>query len=134
MCIRDRQLTARQAELAAAKPALDAARAEAGRHAGDAAQLDALTAQVTQAQSAPAAYDALDTLCRQQTEARDAARLAAAPVSYTHLDVYKRQALMAVFLSLGCTRLPGRRRLSPALRRSITRSYRVMVCMVMSSA
>ena len=59
------QLAARQAELAAAKPALDAARAEAGRHAGDAAQLDALTAQVTQAQSALAAYDALDTLCRQ---------------------------------------------------------------------
>ena len=72
------QLAARQAELAAAKPALDAARAEAGRHAGDAAQLDALTAQVTQAQSALAAYDALDTFCRQQTEARDAARLAAA--------------------------------------------------------
>ena len=72
------QLAARQAELAAAKPALDAARAEADRHAGDAAQLDALTAQVTQAQSALAAYDALDTLCRQQAEARDAARLAAA--------------------------------------------------------
>ncbi len=72
------QLAARQAELAAAKPALDAARAEADRHAGDAAQLDALTAQVTQAQSTLAAYDALDTLCRQQTEARDAARLAAA--------------------------------------------------------
>ena len=72
------QLAARQAELAAAKPALDAARAEADRHAGDAAQLDALTAQVTQAQSALAAYDTLDTLCRQQTEARDAARLAAA--------------------------------------------------------
>ncbi len=72
------QLAARQAELTAAKPALDAARAEADRHAGDAAQLDALTAQVTQAQSALAAYDALDTLCRQQTEARDAARLAAA--------------------------------------------------------
>ena len=72
------QLAARQAELAAAKPALDAARAEADCHAGDAAQLDALTAQVTQAQSALAAYDALDALCRQQTEARDAARLAAA--------------------------------------------------------
>ena len=72
------QLAARQAELAAARPALDAARAEADRHAGDAVQLDALTAQVTQAQSALAAYDALDALCRQQTEARDAARLAAA--------------------------------------------------------
>ena len=72
------QLAARQTELAAAKPALDAARAEADRHAGDAAQLDALTAQVTQAQSALAAYDTLDALCRQQTEARDAARLAAA--------------------------------------------------------
>ena len=72
------QLTARQAELAAARPALDAARAEADHHAGDAAQLDALTAQVTQAQSALAAYDALDALCRQQTEARNAAQLAAA--------------------------------------------------------
>ena len=72
------QLAARQAELAAAKPALDAARAEADRHAGDAVQLDALTAQVTQAQSALAACDALDAVCRQQTEARDAARLAAA--------------------------------------------------------
>ena len=72
------QLAARQAELVAARPALDAARAEADRHAGDAAQLDALTAQVTQAQSALAAYDALDALCRQQTEAQDAARLAAA--------------------------------------------------------
>ena len=72
------QLAARQAELAAAKPALDAARAEADRHAGDAAQLDALTAQVTQAQSALTAYDALDTLCRQQTETRDAAQLATA--------------------------------------------------------
>ena len=72
------QLAARQAELAAAKPALDAARAEADRHAGDAAQLDALTVQVTQAQSALAAYDVLDALCRQQTEARDTARLAAA--------------------------------------------------------
>ena len=72
------QLAARQAELAAAKPALDAARAEADRHAGDAAQLDALTVQVTQAQSALAAYDALDTLCRQRTAARDAAQLAAA--------------------------------------------------------
>lgn len=72
------QLAARQAELAAAKPALDAARTEADRHAGDAAQLDALTAQVTQAQTALAAYDALDALCRQQNEARDAARLAAA--------------------------------------------------------
>ena len=72
------QLATRQAELAAAKPSLDAARAEADRHAGDTAQLDALTVQVTQAQSALAAYDALDAVCRQQTEARDAARLAAA--------------------------------------------------------
>ena len=72
------QLAARQAELAAAKPVLDTARTEADRHAGDAAQLDALTAQVTQARTALAAYDALDALCRQQNEARDAARLAAA--------------------------------------------------------
>jgi len=81
------QLTARQAELAAARPALDAARAEAARHAGDAAQLDTLTAQVTQAQSALAAYDALDALCRQQTEARDAARLAAAQAHKRHTQL-----------------------------------------------
>ena len=72
------QLAARQAELAAVRPSLDAARTEADRHAGDAAQLDALTAQVTQAQSALTAYDALDAVCRQQTAARNAARLAAA--------------------------------------------------------
>ena len=72
------QLSARQAELAAALPALDAARAEAARHAGDTAQLDALAAQVAQAQTDLAAYDALDTLCHQQADARDAAQLAAA--------------------------------------------------------
>ena len=89
------QLTARQAELAAARPALDAARAEADRHAGDAAQLDALTAQVTQAQSALAAYDALDTLCRQQTEARDAARLAAAQAHKRHTQLDSLNAALA---------------------------------------
>ena len=89
------QLAARQAELAAARPALDAARAEADRHAGDAAQLDALTAQVTQAQSALAAYDALDTLCRQQTEARDAARLAAAQAHKRHTQLDSLNAALA---------------------------------------
>ena len=90
------QLVARQAELAAAKPALDAARAEADRHAGDAAQLDALTVQVTQAQSALAAYDALDTLCRQQTEARDAARLAAAQAHKRRTQLDSLNAALAV--------------------------------------
>ncbi len=73
-----RQLAAKQAELAAAVPALEAARAESARHAGDAAQLDVLTSQVTQAQTALAAYDELDKLCREQKQASDAAQLARA--------------------------------------------------------
>ena len=73
-----KQLAAKQAELAAAVPALEAARTESARHAGDAAQLDALTGQVTQAKAALAAYDALDKFCRQHGAARDAAQLARA--------------------------------------------------------
>ena len=72
------QLAAKQADLAAAQPVLEAARAESDRHAGDAAQLDVLAGQVTQAQTALAAYDELDALCHQQQAARDAAQLAAA--------------------------------------------------------
>ena len=72
------QLMEKQAALAAAVPALDAARAESARHAGDAAQLDALTGQVTQAKAALSAYDALDALCREQKQAADAAQLARA--------------------------------------------------------
>ena len=72
------QLTEKQAALAAAVPALDAARAESARHAGDAAQLDALAGQVTQAKAALSAYDALDALCREQKQAADAAQLARA--------------------------------------------------------
>ena len=72
------QLAAKQADLAAAQPVLEAARAESTRHAGDAAQLDVLAGQVTQAQTALAAYDELDALCHQQQAARDAAQLAAA--------------------------------------------------------
>ena len=48
-----RQLAEQQAALDAARPALDAAKAESARHAGDAARLDALTGQVTQARTAP---------------------------------------------------------------------------------
>ena len=72
------QLTEKQAALAAAVPALEAARTESARHAGDAAQLDALTGQVTQAKAALSAYDALDALCREQKQAADAAQLARA--------------------------------------------------------
>ena len=72
------QLAAKQAELTAALPVLEAARAESARHAGDSAQLDVLAGQVTQAQTALAAYDELDALCHQQQAARDAAQLAAA--------------------------------------------------------
>ncbi len=73
-----RQLAAKQADLAAALPALEAARAESARHAGDAAQLDTLAGQVTQARTALSAYDELDKLCREQKQASDAAQLARA--------------------------------------------------------
>ena len=49
------QLAAKQADLAAAQPVLEAARAESTRHAGDAAQLDLLAGQATQAKAALAA-------------------------------------------------------------------------------
>ena len=70
-----RQLAEQQAALDAARPALDAAKAESARHAGDAARLDALTGQVTQARTALNAYDELDALCREQKQAQDAAQL-----------------------------------------------------------
>ena len=73
-----RQLAARQAELAAALPALEAARAESARHTEDAARLDELAGQVTQAQTALAAYDELDSLCREHAQAGAAAQLARA--------------------------------------------------------
>ena len=73
-----RQLAAKQAELAAARPALEAARAESARHTGDAARLDALTGQVTQARAALSAYNELDRLCREHRQAGDAAQLARA--------------------------------------------------------
>ena len=73
-----RQLAARRAELAAALPALEAARAESARHTEDAARLDELAGQVTQAQTALAAYDELDSLCREHAQAGAAAQLARA--------------------------------------------------------
>ena len=73
-----RQLAEQQAALDAARPALDAAKAESARHADDAARLDALTGQVTQARTALNAYDELDALCREQKQAQDAAQLAGA--------------------------------------------------------
>ena len=72
------QLAQKQAALDTARPTLDAARAESARHAQDAARLDILAGQVTQAKAALDAYDALDKLCRQQAQAQDAARLAGA--------------------------------------------------------
>ena len=70
-----RQLASKQTELAALLPRRDAARAEAARHAGDAAQLDALTAQLERAKAQLAAWDALDKLCREQDAARSDAQL-----------------------------------------------------------
>ena len=70
-----RQLASKQAELDSLLPRRDAARAEAARHAGDAAQLDALTAQLERAKAQLAAWDALDKLCREQDAARSDAQL-----------------------------------------------------------
>ena len=72
------RLDAIQQQLGAARPALDAAKAESARHADDAARLDALTGQVTQARTALTAYDELDALCQEQKQAQDAAQLAGA--------------------------------------------------------
>ena len=70
-----RQLASKQAELDSLLPRRDAARAEAARHAGDAAQLDTLTAQLERAKAQLAAWDALDKLCREQDAARSDAQL-----------------------------------------------------------
>ena len=72
------RLDAIQQQLGAARPALDAAKAESARHADDVARLDALTGQVTQARTTLTAYDELDALCREQKQAQDAAQLAGA--------------------------------------------------------
>ena len=70
-----RQRVEKQAELAALLPRRDAARADAARHAGDAAALDALTAQLERARAGLDACDALDKLCHAQTAARSEADL-----------------------------------------------------------
>ena len=70
-----RQLTAKQAELKILLPRRDAAREAAARHAGDAAQLDALTAQLERAKASLAACDALDKLCAEQSAAQTQADL-----------------------------------------------------------
>ena len=89
------QLAAKQADLAAAQPVLEAARAESARHAGDAAQLDLLAGQATQAKAALAAYDELERLCRQQGTARDAAQLARAQAAQKRAQLEELAAKLA---------------------------------------
>ena len=89
------QLAAKQADLAAAQPVLEAARAESDRHAGDAAQLDLLAGQATQAKAALAAYDELERLCRQQSAARDAAQLARAQAAQKRAQLEELAAKLA---------------------------------------
>ena len=89
------QLAAKQADLAAAQPVLEAARAESARHAGDAAQLDLLAGQATQAKAAFAAYDELERLCRQQGTARDAAQLARAQAAQKRAQLEELAAKLA---------------------------------------
>ena len=89
------QLAAKQADLAAAQPVLEAARAESARHAGDAAQLDLLAGQATQAKAALAAYDELERLCRQQGTARDAAQLARAQAAQKRTQLEELAAKLA---------------------------------------
>ena len=68
-----RQRRAKEDELALLLPRREAARREAALHAGDAARLDALTAQLERANAALSACYALDKLCQQQTAARQEA-------------------------------------------------------------
>ena len=89
------QLAAKQADLAAAQPVLEAARAESARHAGDAAQLDLLAGQATQAKAALAAYDELERLCCQQGTARDAAQLARAQAAQKRAQLEELAAKLA---------------------------------------
>jgi len=89
------QLAAKQAALAAAQPVLEAARAESVRHAGDAAQLDLLAGQATQAKASLAAYDELERLCRQQGTARDAAQLARAQAAQKRAQLEELAAKLA---------------------------------------
>ena len=90
-----RQLAEKQAALAASVTALDAARAESARHTGDAARLDALTAQLTQAQTALDAYDALDAVCKEQQRAEDAARLARAQAAKRRTQLAELDSVLA---------------------------------------
>ena len=73
------RLDAIQQQLGAARQAAQLARQLAEQQAAlDAARLDALTGQVTQARTALTAYDELDALCREQKQAQDAAQLTGA--------------------------------------------------------
>lgn len=69
------ELTVAQTRQDALRPVLDAAEAEAARHAGDAAALDALAGKLERAKSDLAAFDGLDSLEKKLSAARDAAAL-----------------------------------------------------------
>ena len=69
------ELTAAQARQDALRPVLDAAEAEAARHAGDSVALDALAGKLERAKSNLAAFDGLDSLEKKLSAARDAAAL-----------------------------------------------------------
>ena len=69
------ELTAAQTRQDALRPVLDAAEAEAARHAGDAAALDALAGKLERARSDLAAFDGLDSLEKKLSAARDTAAL-----------------------------------------------------------
>ena len=69
------ELTAAQTRQDALRPVLDAAEAEAARHAGDAAALDALAGKLERAKADLAAFDGLDSLEKKRSAARDAAAL-----------------------------------------------------------
>lgn len=69
------ELTAAQTRQDVLRPVLDAAEAEAARHAGDSAALDALAGKLERAKSNLAAFDGLDSLEKKLSAARDAAAL-----------------------------------------------------------
>ncbi len=82
------ELAAKQAQLRALRPVLDAARAKSVRHTGDAAALDALAGQVERARADLAAFDQLEALEKSLTAAQNAAALESAKAA-------KRRAALA---------------------------------------
>ena len=73
-----RELAVKKSECTDLRTVLDKAEADAAHHAGDAAQLDALTAQLEQTKRDLDAFNALDSIEKRHSAAQDAADLESA--------------------------------------------------------